>query len=273
VVVTVASAKVVRRAGAALRAAVIRVAVTAGLTVLACVFGAAVANAATATDAPQPGAVADSLRSDLSDLVNGLLTSFGSHRHDPGIGAVSAIAPPADDTKGAGSSTVDSGGSYSGGETVTGNQGSSGSGSSSYSGDTWTGSTTVTVPTKPQTPQPPATPVTPPPAPAQHAAPPVSHAVEPAARPSAPSMGAPSGVTPHLPQQPVDLPLQQPAAQPISAPSTGGTASHDLGSANGLTGIVPLGTGFRPTPGSTTDESSAKRVSDGAPGLPSTSPD
>jgi hypothetical protein len=86
-------------------------------------------------------------------------------------------------------------------------------------------------------------------------------------------MGAPSGATPDLPQQPVDLPVQQPAAQPISAPSTGGTASHDLGSANGLAGIVTPGTGFRPSPGSSSDEPNAKRVSDGVPGLPSTSPD
>jgi len=276
-VVTVASAKVVRRVGAALRAAVVRIAVTAGLTLLACVFGAAVANATTSSGTSQPstdqvGTVADSLRSDLSDLVNGLFKSFGSHRHHPGLDAVSAIAAPAGDTSGTGSTTVTSGGSSSGGDTAA--QGSSGGswGGGSDSGDVWTGTTTVTVPTKPTRPPPPAPPAAPPvqvqPAPA-----PVKHVVEPVGRPNEPTMGAPGGAIPNQPQQPVDLPLQQPAAQPVSAPSTGGTASHDLGSANGLAGIVTPGTGFRPSPGSSTDEPSAKRVSDGVPGLPSTSPD
>jgi hypothetical protein len=276
VVVTVASAKVVRCAGAALRAAVIRIAVTAGLTLLACVFGAAVANATTSSDASQPntaqpGDTADSLRSDLSDLVNGLLKSFGSHRHHAGLGAVSAIAPPADDSSGTGSTTVTSGGPSSAGDT--GAQGSSGGGwgGGSDSGDTWTGTTTVTVPTKPTPPQPPAPPA--PPAPVQQTAAPVKHAVEPVVRTNEPSMGAPGGTGPDVPQQPVDLPLQQPAAQPISAPATGGSAGHDLGSANGLAGIVTPGTGFRPSPGSSSDEPGAKRVSDGVPGLPSTSPD
>ena len=275
--VTVASAKVVRCAGAALRAAVIRIAVTAGLTLLACVFGAAVANATTSSGVSQPttdqtGAVADSLRSDLSDLVNGLFKSFGNHRH-PGLDAVSAITPPAGDTGGTGSTTVTSGGSSSGGDT--GVQGSSGNGwgGGADSGDTWTGTTTVTVPTKPTPPPPAAPPAAPPPVQVQQTAAPVQHAVEPVARHNEPSMGAPGGAVPDLPRPPVDLPLQQPAAQPISAPSTGGSASHDLGSANGLAGIVTPGTGFRPSPGSNSDEPSPKRVSDGVPGLPSTSPD
>ena len=86
-------------------------------------------------------------------------------------------------------------------------------------------------------------------------------------------MGAPVGVVPDLPQNPIDLPLQQPASQPISSPSTSGTASHDLGGSGGAADIVPPSTGFRPSPGSSTDEHATKRVSDGVPGLPSTSPD
>lgn len=277
-VVTVASASEVRCAGAALRAAVIRIAVTGGLTLLAFVFGAAVANATTSSDAHQndatAGSTADTLQSDLSDLFNGLVTSLGGHHHH--LGGVSAIQPPSDQGGGGGtdSGSVNPGGPQSGGHGggATGGQSSS---SGSDSGDVWTGSTTVSVPTKPivPPPPPPAAPTPPPVPPVQPAAPPVSHLAPPAAKVTAPSMGSSSGVQPDLPQQPIDLPLQQPAAQPISAPSTGGTASHDLGGANGIAGFTPPGTGFRPTPGSTTEEHSAKRVSDGAPGLPSTSPD
>jgi hypothetical protein len=87
-------------------------------------------------------------------------------------------------------------------------------------------------------------------------------------------MGAPAGTDPDTPRRPVDLPLQQPASQPISSPSTSGTSGHDIGSGtNGLASVMPPQAGFRPTPGSTTDEHSAKRISDGVPGLPSTSPD
>lgn len=275
-VVTVASTSAVRCAGTALRAAVIRIAVTGGLTLLACVFGSAVANAATSSDAPQADVVADTLHSDLSDLVNGLLTSLGGQHHRLGLpGGVSALQPPADDGASSGTATVNPGGpqsSSTGGGATSSWPGSSGS---SDSGDVWTGSTTVTVPTRttPETPPPPAPPVAPPPVHVQAPPPPVNHKVDQATTSSEPSMGAPAGVVPDLPQHPIDLPLQQPASQPISTPSTGGTASHDLGGANGIAGIVPPGAGFRPSPGSTTDEHSPKRVSDGAPGLPSTSPD
>lgn len=275
-VVTVASTSAVRCAGTALRAAVIRVAVTGGLALLACVFGSAVANAATSSDAPQANVVADTLHSDLSELVNGLLTSLGGQHHLLGLpGGVQAIQPPADDdgTSGTAGGAVNPGGPQS--SSSGGGATSTWPGSSDSGGDVWTGSTTVTVPAKttPEPPQPPAPPVAPPPVHVQPAPPPVNHKVDQAATSSEPSVGAPAGVVPDLPQHPIDLPLQQPASQPISSPSTGGTASHDLGGANGIADIVPPGGGFRPSPGSTTDEHSPKRVSDGAPGLPSTSPD
>ena len=281
-VVTVASTSAVRRTGSALRAAVVRIAVTGGLTLLACVFGSAVASAACSSDNPPANAIANTLQSDVSNLVNGLFGDLGGHHHQhvgrPG-GGISAIQPPADDADNGGtadnhanqgepaqSPTSGSGGSNSGW------QGGSDSGN-----DVWTGSTTVTAPPK-TTPEPPK-------APAPPASPPVTH-VQPQTPPppartveqqapkqAEPSMGASTGVVPDVPRNPIDLPLQQPAAQPISSPSTGGATSHDLGSANGLSGVVPPGTGFRPSPGSTTEEHSAKRVSDGVPGLPSTSPD
>ena len=287
-VVTVASTSAVRCTGSALRAAVIRIAVTGGLTVLACVFGSAVANAATSSDVPPPSTIANTLQSDVSDLVNGLLKDLGAHQHHhlvglPGGGA-SSTQPPADDAdnSGAASSSVHPSGpppSSSSGSGDSASSGQSGSGSDSGSdSDVWTGSTTVTVPTRttPPAPEAPAPPAPPAAAPVhvQPAPPPVTHSVEQQVqKPTEPSMGAPVGVVPDLPRYPIELPIQQPAAQPISSPSTGGTASHDLGSANGIADIAPSGAGFRPNPGSTTDEYSARRVSDGVPGLPSTSPD
>lgn len=280
VVVTVASTSAVRCTGTALRAAVVRIAVTGGLTLLACVFGSAVANAATSADPPSPGVIANTLQTDVSDLVNGVLNSLGGHHHhhvDLAGGGTSALQPPADDGNGnggghdngnGGNGAVNPGGpqqSAPGGSGDSAGQGSSGD-------DVWTGTTTVTVPTKPTPPAPPA----PPPAPqhVQPAPPPVTHTVAPQVQTrTEPSMGSPSGVVPDLPHNPIDLPLQQPASQPISSPSTGGTAGHDLGNANGIADVTPPGSGFRPSPGSTTEEHSAKRVSDGVPGLPSTSPD
>jgi len=285
VVVTVASTSAVRCTGAALRAAAIRVAVAGGLTLLACVFGSAVANATTSSDAPQANAIANTLQADMSDLVNSLLLGLGGQHHVIGLpGGVSAIQPPADDSGSSGSATgaanpglPPQSSSSGGGGSVSPGQGTSGTGSDSGSDDVWTGSTTVTVPTKttPQASEPPTPAVPPSPAHvAQPAAPLVSHAVDQQASKSPePSMGAPTGVVPDLPRNPVELPLQQPASQPVSTPSTGGTASHDLGSANGIADVAPPGAGFRPSPGSTTDEHSAKRISDGVPGLPSTSPD
>ncbi len=281
-VVTVASTSAVRRTGAALRAAVIRVGVTGGLTLLAFAFGSAVANATTASDTPQANTIANTLQSDMSDLVNSLLAGLGGQHHIGLPGGVSSIQPPADDSGNSGTATgtVNPSGppqSSSSGGGGSASPGQSASGTGSDSDDVWTGSTTVTVPTKtaPQAPEQPASAV--PPAPAhvvQPTAPPVSRTVDQQATKSTePSMGAPTGVVPDLPRNPVELPLQQPASQPVSTPSTGGTASHDLGSANGIAVVTPLGTGFRPSPGSTTDEHSAKRVSDGVPGLPSTSPD
>ncbi|MBV9845307.1 MAG: hypothetical protein JOZ47_09580, partial [Kutzneria sp.] len=75
-------------------------------------------------------------------------------------------------------------------------------------------------------------------------------------------------------QDPIDEPRQpEPAWQPLASPSPGnGLTGHDMGG-GGVAGIVPDQTGFQPTPGSTSHEHSAKRVSDGVPGLPSTSPD
>lgn len=283
-VVTVASTSAVRCTGTALRAAAIRVAVTGGLTLLACVFGSAVANAATSSDAPQANTIANTLQADMSDLVNSLLQGLGGQHHVIGLpGGASATQPPADDS-GSGSATgaVNPGGppqssTSGGGGSVSSGQGTSGTGSDSGSDDVWTGSTTVTVPTKstPQTPVPPTPAVPPPPAHiVQPATPPVSRTVDQQiSKSTEPSMGAPNGVVPDLPRNPIELPLQQPASQPVSTPSTGGTASHDLGSANGIAAVTPPGTGFRPSPGSTTDEHSAKRISDGVPGLPSTSPD
>jgi hypothetical protein len=282
VVVTVASTSAVRRTGAALRAAVIRVAVTGGLTLLAFVFGSAVANATTASDTPQANAIASTIQSDMSDLVNSLLAGLGGQHHIGLPGGVSSIQPPADDPgSGTATSTATPGGppqsSSGGGSSASPGHSTSGTGSDSGGDDVWTGSTTVTVPTKtaPQAPEQPAPAIPPTPAHAvQPTAPPVSRIVDQqASKSTAPSMGAPTGVVPDLPRNPIELPLQQPASQPVSTPSTGGTASHDLGSANGVADVTPLGTGFRPSPGSTTDEHSAKRVSDGVPGLPSTSPD
>jgi hypothetical protein len=217
----------------------------------------------------------------MSDLVNSLLQGLGGQHHIGLPGGASATQPPADDS-GSATGTIDPGGppqssSSGGGGSASPGQGTSGTGSDSGSDDVWTGSTTVTVPTKttPQAPEPPPA-VTP--APAHVAQPaataPVSRTVgQQASKSSEPSMGAPTGVVPDLPRNPIELPLQQPASQPVSTPSTGGTASHDLGSANGIADATPPGAGFRPSPGSTTDEHSAKRVSDGVPGLPSTSPD
>jgi hypothetical protein len=296
VVVTVASTGAVRRAGAVLRAALIRLAVTAGLTVLACVFGSAIANAAGKDHhhTPQPPAVAfGSDVADLSTLVNGLLKGAGvgqPHHHVHLPGGVSAIQPPDDQGQDNGNGNGHKGGSLtsgSGGVVGSGSsgQGSSGQGSSQggssggsdAGGDVWTGSTTVTAPVKstpPPTP-PPAPPVAPPPAHVDQVPPPASHTIEKlAVKPAESTMGRPTGFVPDLPQSPVDLPLQQPAGQPISSPSTSGSAGHDFGGgANGIAGVVPPGSGFRPSPGATTDESGAKRVSDGVPGLPSTSPD
>ncbi|WP_211764826.1 hypothetical protein [Kutzneria sp. CA-103260] len=279
-----ASTSAVRCTGTALRAAVIRVAVTGGLTLLACVFGSAVASAATSSDAPQANAIANTLQTDMSDLVNSLLVGLGGQHHIGLPGGVSVSQPPAGNTGNSGSTTgtVNPGGppqsssSGSGGSASSG-QGTSSTSSDSGSDDVWTGSTTVTVPTKttPQAPEPP-TPAAPPPSAhvAQPAASPVSRTeIQQVSKSTAPAMGAPTGVVPDLPRNPVELPLQQPASQPVSTPSTGGTASHDLGSANGIADVTPPGAGFRPSPGSTTDQHSAKRVSDGVPGLPSTSPD
>ncbi|MFI9382848.1 hypothetical protein [Kutzneria sp. NPDC052558] len=275
-----ASTSAVRCTGSALRAAVIRAAVTGGLTLLAIVFGSAVANAATSSDAPSANTIANTLQTDMSDLVTSLLQGLGGHHHVGLPGGVSVIQPPADDG-GSAAGTANPGGppqsSSSGdGSSVSIGQGASGTGSDSGGDNTWTGSTTVTVPTK-TTPQAPEPPPAVPPAPvhvAQSAPTPVSRdGGQQASKSTEPSMGSPTGVVPDLPRNPIELPLQQPASQPVSTPSTGGTASHDLGSANGIADITPPGTGFRPSPGSTTDEHSAKRVSDGVPGLPSTSPD
>ena len=281
-VVTVASTSAVRCTGTALRAAVIRIAVTGGLTLLACVFGSAVANAATSSDVPPPNAIANTLQSDLSDIVNSVLKGLGGHQHEHhhvglGLGGVAAIQPPADDgdgnSQGNGNGNGQGNGNQGAGQSSSSGGGSTAATGQSGSSDVWTGSTTVTVPTK-TVPQPPQQPAPPPPPPAhvQQPPPPADHSVEQAQKPTEPSMGAPVGVAPDLPQRPLDLPLQQPVSQPISSPSTGGSASHDFG-ANGIADIVPPGTGFRPSPGSTTEEHNAKRVSDGVPGLPSTSPD
>ena len=94
--VTVASTSAVRRTDSALRAAVIRVAVTCGLTLLACVVGSAVAEAATSSDVPAASTTADTLQADMSDLVNSLFSGLGGQHH----GGVSAIQPPADDNGG-----------------------------------------------------------------------------------------------------------------------------------------------------------------------------
>jgi hypothetical protein len=298
----VAGEGAVRCAGTALRAAVIRVAVTGGLTLLACVFGSAVASAATSHDTPQPKPVSDTLQSDLSSLVNGLLTDLGrqSHlrlpapdtlvllqQHGNGQGSqgngvhVNSLVHPGNSqnagNQGNGNGNDDSQGNEDTGSSSSSSQGNQGTSASST--EVWTGTTTVTVPTKaatpPPPPAPPAPPVAPPPVHVQPTAPPISTVVgQPAAKTTEPSMGKPSGAVPDLPQNPSDLPLEQPAAQPISSPSTSGSSSgHDLGGANGVAAVVPPGAGFRPSPGSTTDEHSAKRVSDGVPGLPSTSPD
>jgi hypothetical protein len=290
----------VRCAGTALRAAAVRVAVTGGLTLLACVFGSALASAATSHDTPQPQPVADTLQSDLFSLVNGLLADVGRQSHlrlpapdtlvllqqhgngqgNQGNGHLNSLVRPGNSQNNGnqGNGTDDNQGNEDTGNYSSPAQGNQGTGGTS-SGDVWTGTTTVTVPTK-TTPPPPAAPptappVAPPPAHVQPTPPPVSPLLgQPAAKSIESSMGQPTGAVPDLPQTPSDLPLQQPAAQPISSPSTGGSSSgHDLGGANGVAAVVPPGTGFRPSPGSTTDEHSAKRVSDGVPGLPSTSPD
>jgi hypothetical protein len=273
VVVTVAGTGAVRCTSTVLRAAVLRAAVTCGLTLLAWLFGSAVANAATATSIPQVTSTGDSIQLDVSGLVNGLLGDLLSH-HLPVRGGTSVTQPPADGGP-AGTdsgSTSSSGGDYSSPPVL----GSGSSGASGSSGNVWTGSTTVTAPVKPAPPVvPPAPPVAPPPVESHQPAvppPPVVQHVDRQATPTEPSMSTPSSL-PGEPQPPVEVPLQQPASQPVSSQSTGST-SHDLGnSTNGLSGTLPLGTGFRPTPGSTTDEHNAKRVSDGVPGLPSTSPD
>jgi hypothetical protein len=289
VVVTVASTSAVRRTGAVLRAAAVRIAVTAGLILLGCVFGTAVASAATSTGAATSADdVASTIQSDMNDLVTGLFGAPSPQHHAAKpAGGVAALQPPADSGDSSGSVTMSpvapapASSSGGGGYASPGQGSSAGSDSGSDSDDTWSGSTTVTVPTRttPEAPAPPPAPVTPPPSPAPaHAQPtsaPSDHSVieHQVPAPVESSMGAPTGAVPDLPRNPLDLPLQQPAAQPISSPSTTGTAGHDLGGANGIAAVTPPGTGFRPSPGSSTDEYSAKRVSDGVPGLPSTSPD
>ena len=287
--VTVAGTSAVRCAGTALRAAAVRIAVTGGLTLLACVFGSAVANAATSTDTPQSDAIANTIQSEVSDLLNGLLKNVGGqhgHLRLPSV-ATAAVQHQGNDQGADNEDTdignVDNAVQSAGVQSSAQDEGnySSPAKDTGSSDDVWTGSTTVTVPTK-TTSQPPAAPPPPPPPPvappppphAQPGPPPATKTIEQqVTKPAESSMGAPSGVIPDLPQNPNDLPLQQPESQPISSPSTGGTSSHDLGSANGVAAVVPPGAGFRPSPGSTTDEYNAKRASDGVPGLPSTSPD
>ena len=275
--VTVTGTGAVRCTGTVLRAAVLRVAVTGGLTLLAWLFGSAVANAATATAIQQVSTTGDSIQLDVSGLVNGLISDMLSH-HSPVRGGISVTQPPADSgPTGSGSGSTSSSGGDNSSPTILGSGNSGSSGASGSGGDVWTGSTTVTVPVKSVPPVAPAPPVAPPPVESHQPvtpppAPVVQHVDLQAATPTELSMGTPSNL-PGEPQPPVEVPLQQPASQPVSSQSTGST-SHDLGSStNGLSGTLPLGTGFRPTPGSTTDEHAAKRVSDGVPGLPSTSPD
>ncbi|AHI01770.1 hypothetical protein KALB_8413 [Kutzneria albida DSM 43870] len=287
--VGVASTGTTQRVGAVLCAAARRAVITGGLVLFAWLLGSAVANAATAPDstASAPTAASEPTTSETVQRDPGLLsrlitTLLGPQRQDTGGGSTSTskdpVIPPIDVT-GSGGGTSGGGGTVILPAPVEGGSGSGSSGSGSSGGGVWTGSTSVSVPVVKPAPEeaPPVTHQAPPPARTSQSTP-DWHAVteQVAATPMTvvASMSAPV-TTPEPAQRPSDVPLQpQPASQPISSPSTGtGLSGHDLGGNSGLTGVVPPQTGFQPTPGSSTDELHAKRVSDGVPGLPSTSPD
>lgn len=283
--VGVASTGTARSVGALLRSAACRMAVAGGLTLLAWLLGSAVANAATTSDTTEPVVAPPAVSTTAAQepglvarLLDGLLghSILGCDTTSQGTGTPGKT-PPTD--------TSSNNGSSGAGDTpvilpspIINN---GGSGSSSSDG-VWTGSTTVTVPVKPAPPV-----VTPPPPPAPRAPEPVvqpvrdAHpvAVQQQAPPQATnsagaSMTSPADNSDH-PQRPIEEPLQQqPASQPVSSPASGsGLTGHDAGGNSGVAGVVPPQTGFQPTPGSSTDEHNAKRVTEGVPGLPSTSPD
>jgi hypothetical protein len=282
VVVGVASTGTARSVGALLRPAVCRVAVVGGLALLAWLLGSAVANAATASDTVQPTVTQSAANTAASQepglftrLLDGLLghSTLGGDTTSEGQGTTGKN-PPTD--------TSSDNGSSSGGTAVIlpspiithgGNGSSSGDG-------VWTGSTTVTVPV---TPEPAVAPSSPPaPSASEPVVQPVrgSHpvvqqqATSQATKPVVASMTSPKENSDY-PQRPTEEPLQQqPASQPVSSPASGsGLTGHDAGGNSGVAGVVPPQTGFQPTPGSSTDEHNAKRVTEGVPGLPSTSPD